>query len=160
MMMHRSIQLIERDGRLGCTHFHGSTEESYQGSAVLWSRPRLPIVDRVKGRRHRRNSILLAKLRWGCVVKIFPKLLQKVKTKRGIFNTSLKEIQHWNLNLIGKEIPQPLYHKTRYLKFSDKILANRVCYYVENPPYDKVGFNGEVQAIRKLEVKKSKMYVY
>lgn len=96
----------------------------------------------------------------GFIVKIFPKLFQKVKTKRSIFNTFLKEIQHWNLNLIGKEIPQPLSHKTRCLKFPDKILTNRICYYVENPPYDKVGFNGEVQAIRKLEVRKSKMYVY
>lgn len=103
---------------------------------------------------------MLAKLGWGCVVKIFPKLFQKVKTKRNILNTSLKEIQHWTLNLIGKEIPQPLSYKTRCLKCSDKILTNRICYYVENLPYDKVGFNGEVQAIRKLEVRKSKMYVY
>lgn len=94
------------------------------------------------------------------MVKIFPKLLQKVKTRRSIFNTFLKEIQHWNLDLEGKEIPQPLSHKARYLKFPDKILTNRICCYIENPPYDKVGFNGEVQAIRKLEVRKSKMYVH
>lgn len=59
------------DGRLECTHFHGSTEESYQGSVVLWSRPGLPIVEGVKGRRDRRNSTMLAKQGWGVWLKYF-----------------------------------------------------------------------------------------
>jgi hypothetical protein len=42
------------------------------------------------------------------------------------------------------------------IKFLDKILTNRIYYYVENTPYNKMGFTGEIQIIMTLEVRKSK----
>lgn len=152
------------DGRFEYTHSHGSTEGSYQG-VLRSSRPGLPLGEGFKKRRDRRNSIMLAKTgSGGGGVKIFPKLFQKVKTKRSIFNISLKQIWHWNLNLIGKEcikkFPSHYPIKTICVMFPDKILTNRIYYYAESIPHNKVVFIGVSQTVRKLEVRKSKMYAY
>lgn len=59
-----------------------------------------------------------------------------------------------------KEIPQSLSHKTICIMFPDKILTNRIYYQAESIPHTKVVFIGVSQTVRKLEVRKSKMYAY